>query len=135
MVFKTTTIFLVAVVGELAGAYAIWRWRRLGGSAWLIGVGAGALLIYALVQTYQPESSFSRLYAAYAGVFLIGAMTWGWLIDGTTALASQDFPVRVGPPRITTLPRANHQETAPPAPPSPDVVFPGIPLPTYASPR
>ncbi len=22
-------------------------------------------------------------YAAYAGVFLVGAMLWGWLIDGT----------------------------------------------------
>ena len=84
MALKTIAIFFVAVVGELAGAYPIWRWRRLGGPAWLIGVGVGALLIYALVQTYQPESSFSRLYAAYAGVFLIGAMTWGWLIDGTS---------------------------------------------------
>ena len=72
------------MVGELAGTYAIWRWRRLGGSAWLVGVGLGALLAYALIQTYQPETSFSRLYAAYAGVFLLGAMTWGWLIDGTT---------------------------------------------------
>jgi small multidrug resistance family-3 protein len=23
------------------------------------------------------------VYAAYAGVFLVGAMLWGWLIDGT----------------------------------------------------
>lgn len=79
---KTGVIFLVAVIGELTGVYAIWRWRREAGPAWLIGAGIGALFLYALVQTYQPETSFGRLYAAYAGVFLLGAMSWGWLIDG-----------------------------------------------------
>ena len=79
---KTAAILLVAVLGELSGVYAIWRWRRQTGPAWLIGAGIGALFLYALVQTYQPETSFGRLYAAYAGVFLLGAMTWGWLIDG-----------------------------------------------------
>ena len=82
LVVKTGVIFLVAVLGELTGVYAIWRWRREAGPAWLIGAGIGALFLYALVQTYQPETSFGRLYAAYAGVFLLGAMTWGWLIDG-----------------------------------------------------
>ena len=79
---QTAAIFLVAVLGEVGGVYAIWRWRRQSGPAWLIGVGIGALLLYALVQTFQPATSFGRLYAAYAGVFLIGAMTWGWLVDG-----------------------------------------------------
>ena len=79
---KTGVIFLIAVVGELSGVYAIWRWRREAGPAWLIGAGIGALFLYALVQTFQPETSFGRLYAAYAGVFLLGAMSWGWLIDG-----------------------------------------------------
>ena len=81
-VLRTGAFFLVAVIGELSGVYAIWRWRRQAGPAWLIGAGLGALFLYALVQTYQPETSFGRLYAAYAGVFLLGAMTWGWLIDG-----------------------------------------------------
>ena len=83
VIVKTVAIFLVAVLGELGGVYAIWRWRRDAGSAWLIGAGIGALFLYALVQTFQPATSFGRLYAAYAGVFLIGAMTWGWLVDGS----------------------------------------------------
>ena len=82
VVAKTAAIFLVAVLAELGGAYAIWRWRRHAGSAWLIGAGIGALFLYALVQTFQPATSFGRLYAAYAGVFLLGAMMWGWLVDG-----------------------------------------------------
>lgn len=75
---------MVAVSAELFGAYAIWRWRRLGGPAWLIGTGIGALFLYAFVQTFQSESSFGRLYAAYAGVFLLGAMAWGWFVDDLT---------------------------------------------------
>lgn len=79
---KLAAIFLVAVLGELSGAYLVWRWRRLGASAWLLPVGMGALLLYAVVQTYQPETRFGRLYAAYAGVFLLGAMSWGWAVEG-----------------------------------------------------
>jgi small multidrug resistance family-3 protein len=82
-VLKTAAILGAAVVLEVSGAYAIWRWRRHAQSAWLIGAGAGALFLYALIQTYQPETSFGRLYAAYAGVFLLGAMAWGWVVDGT----------------------------------------------------
>ncbi len=76
VILKTVAIFLAAVAFELGGAYAIWRWRRLDGPLWLVLAGTGALFLYALVQTFQPEVSFGRLYAAYAGVFLIGAMTW-----------------------------------------------------------
>jgi small multidrug resistance family-3 protein len=79
---KTSLIFLLAVLGELGGTYAIWRWRRLSGSPWLVAIGLAALLGYAVVQTFQPESEYARLYAAYAGVFLIGAMLWGWRMDG-----------------------------------------------------
>jgi small multidrug resistance family-3 protein len=82
MVVKTVAIFLVAVLGELGGVYAVWQWRRLGGSVWLVPIGLAALFVYAVVQTYQPETQFGRLYAAYAGVFLLGAMTWGWALDG-----------------------------------------------------
>jgi small multidrug resistance family-3 protein len=82
MVLKTVGIFMLAVVGELGGAYAIWRWRRLGATLWLVPLGMAALLAYATVQTFQPESGFGRLYAAYAGVFLLGAMLWGWAVDG-----------------------------------------------------
>ena len=81
MVLRTVAIFLIAVLAELGGVYAVWRWRRLGASIWLVPLGITALFVYALVQTYQPETQFGRLYAAYAGVFLLGAMGWGWAFD------------------------------------------------------
>ena len=82
IILKTIGIFIVAALGEVGGAYAVWRWRRLGASAVLVLVGLAALFAYALIQTFQPEERFGRLYAAYAGVFLLGAMLWGWLVDG-----------------------------------------------------
>jgi small multidrug resistance family-3 protein len=79
---KTLAIFLVAVVSELGGTYAIWRWLRTDSPPLLGLVGAAALFGYAVVQTLQPEDRYGRLFAAYAGVFLIGAMLWGWGVDG-----------------------------------------------------
>jgi small multidrug resistance family-3 protein len=81
-VLKTLSIFLAAAIGELGGTYAIWRWRRAGAAPALIAVGAAALLAYAVVQTFQSQNRYGRLYAAYAGVFLVGAMLWGWGFDG-----------------------------------------------------
>lgn len=82
MVLRTAAILLAAVLGELGGVYAVWRWRKLGASIWLVPIGLAALFAYAVVQTYQPETRFGRVYAAYAGVFLLGAMAWGWSVEG-----------------------------------------------------
>ena len=75
-------IYILAALSELSGTYAFWRWLKGGGPAYLALVGLAALLLYAVVQTYQPEGVYGRVYAAYAGVFLVGAMLWGWAIDG-----------------------------------------------------
>ena len=82
MVLRTAAILLAAVLGELGGVYAVWRWRKLGASIWLVPIGLAALFAYAVVQTYQPETRFGRVYAADAGVFLLGAMAWGWSVEG-----------------------------------------------------
>ncbi len=81
MVARTVVLFLVAVVAELTGTYAVWRWLRAGSTAILGAVGVLALFTYAAVQALQPEGRYGRLYAAYAGVFLVGAMLWGWAAD------------------------------------------------------
>jgi small multidrug resistance family-3 protein len=81
-VLKTFGLFVLALLGELGGTYAIWRWLRTDASALLAIVGVAALSAYAVVQTFQPEDRYGRLFAAYAGVFLVGALLWGWGIDG-----------------------------------------------------
>ena len=82
MIVKTFVIYVFAALGELGGTYAFWRWLKGGGPAYLAFAGMAALLFYAVIQTYQPEGAYGRVYAAYAGVFLVGAMLWGWVIDG-----------------------------------------------------
>jgi len=84
MIVKTLAIFIAAALCELAGTYAVWRWLRLGATPLLAVAGLAALFAYATVQTYQPEDRYGRVYAAYAGVFLIGATLWGWGVDGKT---------------------------------------------------
>jgi small multidrug resistance family-3 protein len=81
-VAKTFAIYIAAALGELGGTYCYWRWLKEKGPVWLPVLGLVALLGYAVIQTYQPESRYGRVYAAYAGIFLVGAMAWGWLIDG-----------------------------------------------------
>lgn len=50
-------------------------------------VGTGALFAYAVVETLQPEDRYGRLFAAYAGVFLIGALLWDWASTATSPTA------------------------------------------------
>ena len=82
-VLRTFAIFGVALLGELGGTYAIWRWLREDAAWGFALIGVAALFGYAAVQTLQPEGTYGRVFAAYAGFFLIGALLWGWLIDGT----------------------------------------------------
>jgi small multidrug resistance family-3 protein len=39
------------------------------------------LILYSIVPTWQAEPACGRVYAAYAGVFMVLAMLWGWDID------------------------------------------------------
>lgn len=81
-IVKTLVIFVLGALGEITGTYAFWHWRRGGGPAWLVGAGMLLLAGYAFIQTFQPEGEYGRLYAAYAGFFLLAAMVWGWKVDG-----------------------------------------------------
>lgn len=74
-------IFVVAVLGELGGTYAIWlASHRLAAVSRTRGSGRPVRL------RGRPDPAtrgpLRRLFAAYAGVFLIGAMLWGWGVDG-----------------------------------------------------
>lgn len=82
LVVRTFAIFLVALAGELGGTYLVWRWLRLGAAPVLGLAGLACLLGYAAVQTLQEESRYGRLFAGYAGVFLVGALLWGWALEG-----------------------------------------------------
>lgn len=79
----TISLFLIAGVAEIGGAYLIWQWVRAGKPPLWSVLGLVALFIYSLTQTLQGFN-FGRVFAAYGGVFITLAMLWGWWIDGHT---------------------------------------------------
>ena len=52
-----------------------------GASVW-VGAGVVALGVYGFVATLQPDAHFGRILAAYGGVFVVGSLLWGVVLDG-----------------------------------------------------
>ena len=74
-------LFVVAGLCEIGGGYLMWLWFREGGPLAYGIVGAIILLLYGILPTLQ-SAHFSRVYAAYGGMFIVLSLLWGWGIDG-----------------------------------------------------
>jgi small multidrug resistance family-3 protein len=75
-------LFVLAGLAEIGGGWLVWQWLRAGqGWSWGLG-GAILLVLYGVIPTWQPESNFGRVYAAYGGIFVVLSLLWGWLMDG-----------------------------------------------------
>lgn len=80
-ILMTVLLFFIAGLFEIGGGYLVWLWLRENYS-WMIGVlGGFVLFIYGIIPTFQP-AHFHRIYATYGGVFIIMAMSWGWIFEG-----------------------------------------------------
>jgi small multidrug resistance family-3 protein len=78
---RSVTLFLLAALAEIGGAWLIWQgWREHRGLLW-IAAGTVALGAYGFVATFQPDPHFGRILAAYGGFFVAGSLAWGALID------------------------------------------------------
>jgi small multidrug resistance family-3 protein len=78
----TVIFFIIAGLCEIGGGYLIWLWLR-DNMSWVLGaLGGLVLFLYGIVPTFQP-SHFHRIYAAYGGVFIVMAVLWGWIFEGT----------------------------------------------------
>jgi small multidrug resistance family-3 protein len=81
MVLKSTSLFVLAALLEIGGAWLVWQGvREHRGWLW-VGAGAIALGPYGFVAALQPDAHFGRLLAAYGGVFIAGALVWGMVAD------------------------------------------------------
>jgi small multidrug resistance family-3 protein len=79
---RSISLFLVAAVLEIGGAWLVWQGvREHRGVAW-VGAGIVALAAYGFVATFQPDAHFGRVLAAYGGVFVAGSLAWGVVADG-----------------------------------------------------
>ena len=80
-VARSISLFAVAAVAEIGGAWLVWQGvREHRGWLW-IGLGVVALGIYGFVATLQPDAHFGRILAAYGGVFVAGSLAWGVVVD------------------------------------------------------
>jgi small multidrug resistance family-3 protein len=81
---KSLFWYVVAALGEIGGCYAFWAWLRLNRPWWLVLPGGVALLVFAWALTKIETSHAGRAYAAYAAIYLIGALAWMRVVEGAT---------------------------------------------------
>jgi small multidrug resistance family-3 protein len=81
-VLRSVTLFIIAALAEIGGAWMVWQGvREHRGLAW-IGAGITALAVYGFVATFQEDPHIGRILAAYGGVFVAGSLAWGVVLDG-----------------------------------------------------
>lgn len=90
-VARSIPLFAAAALFEIGGAWLVWQGvREHRGWIW-VGLGVIALSAYDFVATFQPETQFGRVVAAYGGVFVgrwPGALHWmGFALTGGTSSA------------------------------------------------
>ncbi|ANY06321.1 YnfA family protein [Pseudonocardia sp. HH130630-07] len=82
LTLKPVTLFVLAALLEIGGAWLVWQGvREHRGWIW-IGAGVLALGCYGFVAALQPDAEFGRILAAYGGVFVAGSLVWGVVVDG-----------------------------------------------------
>lgn len=81
-ILKSVLLFALAAAAEIGGAWLIWQAVREDRSWWWAGLGVIALGIYGFMAAFQPDANFGRVLAAYGGVFIVGSLLWGIILDG-----------------------------------------------------
>jgi len=80
LIYRSVTFFLLAGLCEIGGGYMIWIAIKEESPAWAGILGGLLLVVYGAIATLQP-AGFGRTYAAHGDIFVIMALTWGWLVD------------------------------------------------------
>jgi small multidrug resistance family-3 protein len=79
-IMKTTLLYLLTAVAEIAGCWFPYRWLKADGSPWLLVPGAVSLALFAWLLTLH-DTAAGRIYAAYGGVYIGVAIIWLWAVD------------------------------------------------------
>ena len=80
-VLRSISLFLLAALAEIGGAWLVWQGVREHRGLLFAGLGVLALGAYGFVATLQPDPHFGRILAAYGGVFVAGSLAWGMVVD------------------------------------------------------
>ncbi|MDQ4065996.1 MAG: YnfA family protein [Thermoproteota archaeon] len=76
----SVALFFAAALAEIGGGYLVWLWIREKKTIALGALGGIILFVYGIIPTLQP-ADFSRVYAAYGGVFIVSSIVWGRIVD------------------------------------------------------
>jgi small multidrug resistance family-3 protein len=80
-ILRALLLFVVAGFAEIGGGYLVWQWLRGGRAVWVGLLGGAVLFLYGVIPTFQTESTFGRIYAAYGGIFIVLSILWGMVFD------------------------------------------------------
>ena len=81
LVLQPLALYLLAGLCEIGGGYLMWQWLKSDQPAWTGLLGAGLLVLYGWVATWQ-NMTFGKTYAVYGGVFIVISIAWAWYFDG-----------------------------------------------------
>lgn len=79
---KTSLIYGLAAIAEIAGCFGFWMWLRQDRSAWLLPGAMISLAAFAWLLTLVDTAAAGRAYAAYGGVYIVASLAWLWAIEG-----------------------------------------------------
>jgi len=81
----TFLAYLGAAIAEIAGCFAFWAWLRMDKSAWWLVPGVASLVLFAYLLTLVDAEHAGRTYAAYGGVYILSALLWLWIAEGSSS--------------------------------------------------
>lgn len=82
MTGRSILLFALAALLEIGGAWLVWQGVKEHRGWLFVGLGAVSLGLYGVVAALQPSAEFGRVLAAYGGVFIVGSLLWGMVLDG-----------------------------------------------------
>jgi small multidrug resistance family-3 protein len=81
---KTTLVYVLAALAEIAGCYAFWAWLRLDKPVYWLIPGVASLTAFAWLLALVPADAAGRAYAAYGGVYILASLGWMWTVERVT---------------------------------------------------
>lgn len=82
MTGRSVPLFVLAALLEIGGAWLVWQGVKESRGWIFVGLGVVSLGLYGVVAALQPDANFGRVLAAYGGVFIVGSLLWGMVVDG-----------------------------------------------------
>ncbi len=105
---RTSIVYVLAAVAEIAGCYAFWAWLKLDKPVLWLVPGVASLMAFAWLLALVPSEAAGRAFAAYGGVYIVASLVWLWTVEKTApdrfdlagaALCLAGAAVIIGAPR------------------------------------